>query len=72
MNQRIPIPRTAREREARFYIELGMMIEPRMWFTQEGPARAIEAVDDTRPVPRPTRHDARSRRIIPSSTMAAG
>ena len=46
MNQRIPIPRTAREREARFYIELGMMIEPRMWFTQEGPARAIEAVDD--------------------------
>jgi hypothetical protein len=46
MNQRIPIPRTAKEREARFYIEFGMMIEPRMWFTQEGPARAIEAVDD--------------------------
>jgi hypothetical protein len=46
MNQRIPILRTAKEREARFYIELGMMIEPRMWFTQEGPARAIEAVDD--------------------------
>jgi hypothetical protein len=46
MSQRISIPRTAGEREARFYIELGMMIEPRMWFTQEGPARAIEAVDD--------------------------
>jgi hypothetical protein len=45
-NQRIPIPRSAREREARFFIDLGMMIEPRMWFTQEGPARAIEAVDD--------------------------
>jgi hypothetical protein len=46
INQRIPIPRTAPEREARFYIDLAMMIEPRMWFTQEGPARAIEAVDD--------------------------
>jgi hypothetical protein len=46
MNQRIPIPRTAREREARFYIDLRMLIEPRMWFTQEGPARAVEAVDD--------------------------
>ncbi len=46
MNQRIPILWTAREREARFYIDLGMMIEPRMWFTQEGPARAIEAVND--------------------------
>ena len=45
-DQRIPIPRTAKEREGRFYIELAMMIEPRMWFTQEGPARAIEAVDD--------------------------
>ena len=45
-NQKIPIPRTAREREARFFVDLGMMIEPRMWFTQEGPARAIEAVDD--------------------------
>ena len=42
----ITIPRTAREREARFYIDLGMMVEPRMWFTQEGPARAIEAVND--------------------------
>ena len=46
MNQRIPILRTAREREARFYFDLGMMVEPRMWFTQEGPARAIEAVDE--------------------------
>ncbi len=46
INQRIPISRTDKEREARFFIELGMMIEPRMWFTQEGPARAIEAVDD--------------------------
>jgi hypothetical protein len=46
INQRIPIPRTSKEREARFYIDLGIMIEPRMWFTQEGPARAIEAVDE--------------------------
>jgi hypothetical protein len=46
INQRISISRTDKEREARFFIELGMMIEPRMWFTQEGPARAIEAVDD--------------------------
>ena len=46
LNPKIPIPRTAREHEARFYVGLGMMIEPRSWFTQEGPARAIEAVDD--------------------------
>ncbi len=45
-SQRFPIPRNAKEREARFYIDLGMTIEPRMWFTQEGPARAIEALDD--------------------------
>jgi hypothetical protein len=45
-SQRFPIPRNAKEREARFYIDLGMTIEPRMWFTQEGPARAIEAVDE--------------------------
>jgi hypothetical protein len=46
INQRIPIPRTAREREARFYLDLELMVEPRMWFTLEGPARAVEAVDD--------------------------
>jgi hypothetical protein len=46
MNQKIPIPRTAKEREARFYVDLSLMIEPRMWFTQEGPARANEAVDN--------------------------
>ena len=46
INQRIPILRTAREREARFYLDLGIMIEPRMWFTQEAPARAIEAVNE--------------------------
>ncbi len=45
-NQRIPIARGTKGREARFYVDLGMIIEPRMWLTQEGPARAIEAVDD--------------------------
>jgi hypothetical protein len=45
-NQRIPIDRSAKEREARFFIDLVMMIEPRMWFRQEGPAQAIEAVDE--------------------------
>ena len=46
MNQRIPIPRGSKGSESRFYADLRLMIEPRMWFTQEGPARAIEAVDD--------------------------
>jgi hypothetical protein len=46
INQRIPILRMAKERESRFYVDLGIMVEPRMWFTQEGPARVIEAVDD--------------------------
>ncbi len=45
-NQRIPIPPGGQEHEARFYLDLGLMIEPRMWFTQEGPAQAIEAVND--------------------------
>jgi hypothetical protein len=45
-HQTIPIPARNPESEARFYLELGIMIEPRMWLTQEGPARAIEAVDD--------------------------
>ena len=45
-NQGIAIPRTASERQARFFIDVGMTIEPRMWFTQEGPARVIEAVDN--------------------------
>ncbi len=56
MNQRIAIRRTDKEREARFYLDFGMQIEPRMWFTQEGPARAIEAVERPRPVARPARH----------------
>ena len=45
-SQGIPIPRTAPERQARFYVDLGMAIEPRVWFTQEGPVRVIEAVDN--------------------------
>ncbi len=46
ISQRIPIRRGAKGREGRFYAGVGLMVEPRMWFTQEGPARAIEAVDD--------------------------
>lgn len=46
INQRLPIPRATPPREDRLYLGLGMKVEPRMWFSQEGPARAIEAVDD--------------------------
>ncbi len=45
-HQRIPIRRDAKGREARFFAGVGLVVEPRMWFTQEGPARATEAVDD--------------------------
>ena len=46
MNQRIPIPRGSKESESRFYADFRLMVEPRMWFTQEGPVRVIEATDD--------------------------
>lgn len=46
LNPGLIISRTAPGREARFHLDLGMQIEPRMWFNQEGPARAIEAIDD--------------------------
>jgi hypothetical protein len=46
MNQRIGKPRDEPRRVDRFYADLTFQVEPRMWFIQEGPARAIEAVDD--------------------------
>jgi hypothetical protein len=46
IHQKIPVAPGALKREIRFYAELGLLVEPRMWLTQEGPARAIEAVDD--------------------------
>jgi hypothetical protein len=45
--QRINVPREEPEGEsATFFGGLEVMVEPRMWFTQEAPARLTEATDD--------------------------
>jgi hypothetical protein len=46
INQKIPIARGTKPSESRFFVGFSLMVEPRMWFTQEGPARAIEAIDN--------------------------
>ena len=44
--QRFGIARDAPREDFQLYADLFLMIEPRMWFTQVGPARAMEVVDD--------------------------
>ena len=45
--QRINVPSEDKEGESfTFFGGLEVMVEPRMWFTQEAPARLIEAADD--------------------------
>ncbi len=46
LNARMQIGRSAKMVEQRFYLDIEIQVEPRMWFGQVAPPRAIEAIDD--------------------------
>ncbi len=46
LNARMQIGRSATMVEQRFYLDIEIQVEPRMWFGQVAPPRAIEAIDD--------------------------